>query len=412
MGSHAVGVARLEQGKSDGAAPAFQVAAWDRFGGLNPHLAKLVLLAFGLLLIAAALVPIRTPENSSGAALTAMLDKSPADTSQTEGAENAAVPVKYPQVGRYTRTEGDLALYDIAIDRIAKGENYYDFIAAEQRRIGYPVKPALAFRLPTLAVISAAVSPSMLPVPGFALLLCTLAAWWRKLGDEPGMRRLRTGGIGLLFAGASLAINPYYLALHEVWAGLFVALSLGLHRPSSEDGKDGRWIGALAAAALALSIRELALPFVLLMGAFAHYRRQWREGIAWTVLALAFIAAFAVHLHVLGAQALPADQEGPGWLQLRGLSGWLSNVVMSSMLRQAPHWIAGPLVVLMLLGWAGWRSATGTLVTLLQAGYALSFAIAGRWDNFYWGLIVSPVLFIGLAMAPRALRGLCHAAAK
>ncbi|MFC3213712.1 hypothetical protein [Novosphingobium panipatense] len=28
--------------------------------------------------------------------------------------------------------------------------------------------------------------------------------------------------------------------------------------------------------------------------------------------------------------------------------------------------------------------------------------IAGRWDNFYWGAMIAPTLFVGLVFAPRA----------
>ncbi len=93
-----------------------------------------------------------------------------------------------------------------------------------------------------------------------------------------------------------------------------------------------------------------------------------------------------------------------------GLSGWLSSVILSSNLRLLPHFVAGPLMVLMLLGWAGWKSAAGAFATLLQLGYGLAFMLAGRPDNYYWGAMVAPTLAMGLAWAPMALRGLATAA--
>ena len=32
--------------------------------------------------------------------------------------------------------------------------------------------------------------------------------------------------------------------------------------------------------------------------------------------------------------------------------------------------------------------------------------IAGRPDNFYWGAVIAPAMFIGLAFAPRAAKTL------
>jgi hypothetical protein len=101
---------------------------------------------------------------------------------------------------------------------------------------------------------------------------------------------------------------------------------------------------------------------------------------------------------------------GPSWLELRGLSGWLSNVVLSSNMRFLPHFIAGPLVVLMVLGWASWKSPLGTTATLLYLGYGLAFMIAGRPDNFYWGAVVAPAMFVGLAFAPRGIGSLARSA--
>jgi hypothetical protein len=68
------------------------------------------------------------------------------------------------------------------------------------------------------------------------------------------------------------------------------------------------------------------------------------------------------------------------------------------------------LVVLSLAGWAGWRSPAGTFGTFLYLGYGLAFMLAGRANNFYWGTLVTPAIFMGLALAPRALWSLFAAA--
>ena len=49
------------------------------------------------------------------------------------------------------------------------------------------------------------------------------------------------------------------------------------------------------------------------------------------------------------------------------------------------------------------------LGTLLFLGYGLAFMIAGRPDNFYWGAVIAPAMFIGLAYAPRFLASLTKA---
>ena len=128
------------------------------------------------------------------------------------------------------------------------------------------------------------------------------------------------------------------------------------------------------------------------------------------MLVALFAAGLALHLHLVAQHTLPTDPTGPSWLALRGLGGWLSNVVLSSNLRFLPHWLAGPLVVLMVFGWAAWQSPAGSFATLLFLGYGLLFMVAGRNDNFYWGAVIAPAMFIGLAFVPMGLSSLARAA--
>jgi len=375
MGGNADGTA----GGPDGLTPNI------RFSGWSARDARLALFAFIALLIASAFVPVVAGES---------------EVATKSFAQNLAD-------GRATERErdDDLALYDRAIERIQHGENYYDFIVAEHRLADYPVRPGVAVRLPTLAYIDA-----WLGVPGqiaasLALLAAVLLAWWRRLGEEAGSARLRRIAFALLLIGASLGLNRHFFVLHELWSGMLLALSFGLYRP-------GRWGWALAAAALAVAIREHALPFILLMAAMALWRRDWKQGAAWSALALAFLAFLGMHLHIIAQQVLPSDQFGQGWLELRGLSGWISYVALSSNLRFLPGFVAGPLIVLSMLGWAAWKTPAGLFGFLLYGGYGLLFMIAGRPDTYYWGVMVAPAVMVGLAFAPAGLRALVMAASR
>lgn len=367
---------------SDTAAPAPASVA-GRYAHWRPWPARIAFVVLIALVISAALVPIHAGKSSV----------------TTRGfVENLA-----DGKGAARKRDEDLALYDTAIARIRKGENYYDFIVEEHRKAEYPVRPGLSVRLPTLAYFDAYVGDAGQVAAALVLLAATMLAWWRRLGEEPGGREKRVLAMAFLFVGTSLGLNRYFFTLHELWAGMLLALSFGLHRPGR------RWVASLLVAALALAVRELALPFVLLMAATAFWRRDWKEGAAWSALALLFLALLAWHLSIIDAQVLPTDRQGASWLALRGLSGWLSNVVLSSNLRYLPHWLAGPALVFAVFGWTGWKSAAGDFASLLYLGYGAAFMIAGRPDNYYWGAMIAPAIFVGLAFVPQALTSLKRA---
>ncbi len=374
------GSAGLDRLTAEKAAP-----AWDRFAHWRAGPARLLLAVLAVLLLLAALGP---PEGASPVRL-------PQLASAPIGASGTAPP---------RERDDDLAFYDRVIERVAGGEDYYDFIVAEQRARDYPVRPGFAVRLPTLAYVHAWLGEPGMVVLAVLLLGATVWAWWRRLGEEPGGQSRRRIGAALMLMGGSLGLNRDYFVLHELWAGMLLALAFGLHRR-------GGWGWSLAVAAAALAVREHALPFVLLMGAMAAWRRDWKEAANWAALVLAFCAIMAWHLALVAPHVMPGDPEGPDWLVLRGLWGWLGNVVQSSNLRFLPSALAGPLVLLMVFGWAGWRSPAGATGTLLFLGYGLAFMLAGRANNFYWGAVVAPAMFVGLAFLPMALRSLWAAAA-
>jgi len=363
------------------------VAPWDRFAQWGKGRARVVLALVLVVLALAAVTPITSGEGEA---------RPPSLTG------NGPVEVRERDV--------DLKLYDTVIARLRAGESYYPVVAEEHRRSNYPLRPGFAVRLPTLAYVEALLPPGALVPLSLALMGAVLLAWWRRLAHEPGGAQVRLIAMAGLFLGVSLGATRYFFVLHELWAGQLLALAFGLHRPAQRSGRSGRWAGAWVAAAAALAIREHALPFVLLMAAYAGWHRRWKEAAAWAALAAVFVAALTLHLHAVAQYVLPGDPPSSSWLSLRGLNGWLSLEVLSSNLRWLPHYVAGPILMASLLGWAGWKSAAGSFGTLLYAGYGAAFMIAGRTDNFYWGFMVAPAMLTSLGFVPMAAKSLVSAA--
>ena len=351
----------------------------DRFAEWTVWPARFLLAGLAVLLILSAMVPLgdRQPVSHQITPLPS--------TQNVSDARNAR--------------DSDLILYDRIIKSVENGEPYYEAAVKEQRNGGYPVRPATTVRLPTLAYIYSFLGEAGLSIAAIILFGGTIWAWWRRLGEEPGGQRHRIIGSLLIAIGASLGLTRHFFVLQEIWAGMLLCLAFGLHRP-------GKWKWAIVAAGGALFIRELALPFILLFGTQAAWRKDWSEAVAWAMLTVAFAAFVVWHFGMVASLSVPGDPQSQGWLAYRGLAGWLGNIVQMSILRLLAHWAAGPMVVLSLIGWAGWKSAAGETGTWLFLGYGLLFMAAGRDDNFYWGAMISPALLLGLAFAPMALRSL------
>jgi hypothetical protein len=350
--------------------------SWDRFAAWPKWQARVALAVVAVLLVLSALVPI---SRGLGADFVPSLIEGGPPKAQLR--------------------DDDLTVYDHVIGRLQRGESYYPAVAAEHRLIGFPLTPGLAVRLPTLAWFYALIGEQGERIFAVLLLMAVLIVWWRRLGQEPGAKDRRLLAMALIAFNAVLVLNVYFYRLHELSAGMLLAIAFGLHRP-------GKWFPAILPAAAALAIRELALPFVVLMAAMALWRRDLRETAAWSALALVFLIGLAIHLHLVAEQVRPGDYVSRSWFALRGLSGWLENMIFTTNFRYLPHFLAGPLVILALLGWAGWRNPAGTFGILLLLGYGLAFTVVSRDENYYWGMMITPTLALGLAFAPMAARSL------
>jgi hypothetical protein len=317
------------------------------------------------------------------------------------------VPVAAPQASvaqtataaTEDRKNDDLILYAAITARVARGEAYYPVAADEHRKGNYPLRPFITMRLPTLAVIAAALGTATMTALLYVLVLATLLAWRQRLRNQYSDPGRRNSALGLLLAGMIVAFWREFIVLHELWAGILLALAFGLHRPA-------KWLPSAMIAGCALFIRELALPFILLMGVFAMCDRRWREVVTLTGIVALFALVMDNHAQHVAAVTSLADPASPGWANFGGWQSFVRTMQMPSVLRAFPQPVGSVFVILSLFGWASWRSRTGLFGTLLFAGYGLFFMALGRPDNFYWGFIVVPTFLIGLTFLPQAVADL------
>jgi hypothetical protein len=300
----------------------------------------------------------------------------------------------------------DILLYRSIVTGVRAGGNYYAVTAPLLRDHHYPMRPFVTFRLPTLALLLAAI-PDIAATGLIAMLSAgVIVAWTLRLA--PALRTAEIASwvsLGLL-AGCLTVASPMLVVFHESWATLLVMLALALHRP---DDAPGRWWPSVIAGLAAVMIRELALPFILLMGALALHNRRWSETAGWATVTLLFAVALALHAEQVALVTAPADPASPGWTAMGGWPFLIASIRASTVLNSLPAIATAILVPLSLLGWAAWRSAIGQTSFLFLAGFAGMMMLIGRPDNFYWALMIAPLLLVGLVFTPAALRDLGRA---
>ncbi|WP_086739069.1 hypothetical protein [Erythrobacter colymbi] len=300
----------------------------------------------------------------------------------------AAKPAKRPP-------PGDLALYSRIHTRMAAGEGYYPAALAEQRASGYPTRPFVTVRLPTLAGAQAVLEPQGVRWLTLALVgAAILALNWRAVALASLEERIIASA--LLAAGGGATLSPLAAYDHDYVAGVLLTLALLAYRPH-------RWWPALLAAAAALAVRELAAPFVLLWLAFALAGKRWREALAIAALLALFAAGLALHAQAVAAERLAGDLASQGWNARAGFAVALTGLAELTGLRHLPPGLAAPVAILPLLGWVSLGGRTGLFAALWFAGLATMMALFARPGNYYWAELALPAYAIGLAFAPRGL---------
>lgn len=281
----------------------------------------------------------------------------------------------------------DSRLYQHVSARLAEGEGYYEASADENRRHGYRLVPFFTVRPPAFAWF-AAFAP--LEFVQFALFgLCTVL-WILHPGLRPYERVLMAPGMAM--GGWHIFFGPMWL--HEYWAGLLLAISLALYRSD-------RWWISVIPALLAALIREFAIPFLLLAGAFAIYNRRWHEFAGWTAATLAIAAYLGWHAWQVAGVTLPSDLSATGWGAVVGPSQAMAMSVSQSLLRILPDTLDRLILALSIIGWLGLRNRTGAFAFLYLCGMLMMIAIGAKPENFAWPLMLFPLLACGLVFLPR-----------
>ena len=308
-----------------------------------------------------------------------------------------------PEPGAAPPGGTDLDLYEKIIERVQAGEPYYQVAADELPKRGYPTSSIFNWRLPTYAWFF-----GLLPwIRMGQALLIALSAWTIYISVRFAARETGSLPAAALFVwlvGAfTWCVDGKSFLTQEVWTGVLmqmsvVYLALGF-----------RTRGVIFGVA-ALLIRELILPYVLLCLVFAIWKRRWLESLGW-IIGLALYAALTAY-HVAQVRAhMPAVEanEPSAWLVWGGMEFVLSTVKMNQLLMLTHMSVRAFYLPFAFLGLLGWRGETGLRVLFICLGYNTAFLAIGQPFNDYWGIIDAPMLSMGAALAPWAIRDLWQA---
>lgn len=310
------------------------------------------------------------------------------------------VPPHLPgDVGTGADRLADIALYEGVVSAVRHGEDYYRTAADALRAGGYPLRPFLAFRMPGLAVAQGLLPDWAVLALLYALVAATAWLWHRRLAEALSGAGARIAAMILLAGGLVAAVQPGLVHVHEIWAGLLIAISLALRRPD-------RWVEAAAVALIAMLLRETAALFVLVMAGLALVEGHRREALGWAATLGVFLAALAAHAVAVHGVTGPLDAVAANWTRMHGFGLFVQAMALATALAILPLVAAAPLVALALLGWANWRDPLALRATTVACGYAVAISLFARLDTFYWGLMIAPVFLVGLAFAPDAVRDL------
>jgi hypothetical protein len=335
------------------------------------------------------------------------------------------------------RGAGDVQLYRAEVDRIQQGEGYYQAAATELRARGYPTRSIFNWRTPLPMWLVGQLPHRQwgrVLTGGMALLVLVLA--FRLLQRDGSLRQAAAGTI-LLFGALLPCFLDDIFIMPDVWAGLFMVLSLcllSLERRDERQASPSLYLNPTAwgvvCGVAAMFLRDLAGPYCLLMAVWSFLRRRRAESLSWlTGLAAYAIYFFGWHARQVAALTTPDDlAHHAGWAQLGGLPFVLSTAQMNCFLLLLPQWVTAVYLPLAMLGLAAWRrtaipaepgSAASRIsgqvpgaerIGLTACLYLALFAAIGHPFNQYWGQLIAPLLCFGFVRSPGAIAALWRAA--
>ena len=301
-------------------------------------------------------------------------------------------PDSLPDLGRQVGFHGAIA------ERMRHGgEDYYSAAAAALRGSDLPLRPFTAFPLPITATVAATMPAWLALLLLCGLGVCVAAAWARCFAPS----RMARDACFIVALGALVGIARADLAvLPQLWAGVFIALSLALH-----GGR--RRIESIAIGLAAAMIHEQAALYLVVMAVMAWRDGARREMLAWIVTLGPVMMVVALHASAAAGGMGPLDTAPEWWgAGLAGAFAALASATGASML---PLEFATPLLVIGIIGWSAWLHPVAARAGATAIAYLVLLALLPA-AQVASAFLAAPLVLLGLLPAIDGARDLIRAA--
>jgi hypothetical protein len=291
---------------------------------------------------------------------------------------------------------GDVALFRAVMARVRAGEPYHRALAAELRPRKYPTASVFNWRTPALYRLTGFLYPdavrALLVGLGGLVLVATGIAM--KARSAPAL----AGALFLQLGAVVTVMVPSAPLMTEAWAGMLLALSICAYQLRA-------WRTAAFIGMLALFVRELAAPYVVVCALLAVRRRRWAEVTIWVAGALMYFMYYWWHVHEVWGLQQPGDlAHAQSWLYGGGPAFLLRTLRTNAWLLVSPGWLPSASFLLATLIAACLSGQTAPHLRLTVLTYLSLFLVVGQPFNDYWGLLTAPIWALAAADGVDALR--------
>jgi hypothetical protein len=298
----------------------------------------------------------------------------------------------------------DLRCYRRIVERIQSGESYYQATYSELRSRGYPTNSVFNWRMPLLAwTMGQSSNIKLCQLIGIILSLVTLAIWISVLQVFDSFNKMLAGSL-LLLGLPIYSFIPDVFLVHEFWAGALITLSLAAY------AKGWRLASSLFGL-MALFVREIALPYIIIMLVLSYYEKHRREALIWLSGIFAFTLMMVIHISYIKNITMNNNLIQFGsWITLGGWQFVLSTAQMHPYLLLLPIWFTAMVLPMAILGLIGWKDPLFLRISATICLYISIFLFIGKPFNMYWGMIYVNILLLGLLNTFYSMRDLWQSA--